>query len=225
MATINVLDAASNVVALEKPLAPGRAAAAASRPVALSTEDAALLTGGSVAHDAVATGVNPKLIGGYASAAAPTAVSADGDSVRAWLLRNGAMATVLTAAGALVGGDASNGLDVDVTRLPTNADGAFTNWGAGEYETVAASQTTQALGATGATGDWLEGLLVTPATTSPGVVTLLDNATTIFSFVGGASSVSNLIPFYIPVRLKSVSGAWKITTGANIQVVASGNFT
>jgi hypothetical protein len=33
-------------------------------------------------------------------------------------MRNGAQATVLTAAGALIGGDATNGIDVDVTRLP-----------------------------------------------------------------------------------------------------------
>lgn len=72
---------------------------------------------GTAAHDASASGIEPVLVGGYASAAAPTSVSADGDAVNAWLLRNGAQATVLTAAGALVGGDATNGLDVDVTRL------------------------------------------------------------------------------------------------------------
>lgn len=65
----------------------------------------------------------PTVIGGGASAAAPAAVSADGDAVRAWFLRNGAQATVLTAAGALIGGDAANGLDVDVTRLPALAAG------------------------------------------------------------------------------------------------------
>jgi hypothetical protein len=43
MATIDVKDAAGNTVPLEKPLAAGRAAAAASRPVALSNEDAAAL--------------------------------------------------------------------------------------------------------------------------------------------------------------------------------------
>lgn len=43
MATINVKDATGNVVAIEKPLTPGRAAAAASRPVALSNEDSASL--------------------------------------------------------------------------------------------------------------------------------------------------------------------------------------
>jgi hypothetical protein len=77
---------------------------------------------GDAAHDAAAAG-NPVLEGGYASAAAPTDVSADGDVVRAWMLRNGARAVVLTAAGALIAGDASNGLDVDVTRLPALAAG------------------------------------------------------------------------------------------------------
>ncbi len=37
MATIDVKDAAGATVAIEKPLAPGRGAAAASRPVALSS--------------------------------------------------------------------------------------------------------------------------------------------------------------------------------------------
>lgn len=71
---------------------------------------------GDVAHDAPVA-ANPLLIGARASAAAPTDVSADGDAVRAWFLRNGAQATVVTAAGALIGGDATNGLDVDVTRV------------------------------------------------------------------------------------------------------------
>lgn len=73
---------------------------------------------GPVANDGVST-ANPQVIGGVASAAAPSNVSADGDVVQAWLLRNGATASVLTAAGALIGGDAANGLDVDVTRVAT----------------------------------------------------------------------------------------------------------
>ncbi len=94
-----------------------------------------------------------------------------------------------------------------------------------EYETVAASQTAQALGATGATGDLINGILVIPATTSPGNVLLLDNATSITVFAGGASSVSNLVPFFIPLGIKSVSGAWKITTGANVSCIGVGDFT
>jgi len=95
----------------------------------------------------------------------------------------------------------------------------------GEWETVAASQTTQTIGATGAAGDFLSHIVVIPATTSPGVVTVLDNATTFFSFPGGASSLASLQPFTIDIRAYSVSGAWKITTGANVSVVAVGDFT
>jgi hypothetical protein len=95
----------------------------------------------------------------------------------------------------------------------------------GEYETVAASQTAQALGATGAAGDTIAGILVIPATTSPGAIALLDNATSITVFTGGAASVSNLVPFYIPLGINSTSGAWKITTGANVSCIAVGEFT
>jgi hypothetical protein len=97
--------------------------------------------------------------------------------------------------------------------------------GASEYETVAASQTAQVMGPTGAAGDLIMGILVIPATTSPGNVLLLDNATSITVFTGGASSVSNLVPFMIPLGVKSVSGAWKITTGTNVSCIAIGDFT
>ena len=93
------------------------------------------------------------------------------------------------------------------------------------YETVAASATDQALGATGATGDYLQGLLVVPATTSPGTVSIKDGAgSAITIFTGGASSVSNLVPFFVPLGIKSTGGAWSVTTGTNVSVIASGNF-
>jgi hypothetical protein len=95
----------------------------------------------------------------------------------------------------------------------------------GEYEFVDASATAQILGATGATGDFLSHIIVAPQTTTPGVVTVLDNATAVISFPGGASSVSNLVPFTISVGAISTSGAWKITTGSNVKVMAVGNFT
>ena len=106
----------------------------------------------------------------------------------------------------------------------TNA--AITTFSGGsEYETVAASQTAQVLGTAGDKGDYLRGLLVVPATTSPGNVIILDNATSITVFTGGASSVTDLYSFYIPIDAYSVSGAWKVTTGANVSVVAFGDFT
>jgi len=93
------------------------------------------------------------------------------------------------------------------------------------YETVAASQTAQVIGVTGATGDYISHITVIPATTSPGNVLLLDGATSITVFAGGASSVSNLVPFTIMLGARSVNGAWKITTGSNVSCIAFGNFT
>lgn len=55
MATMNVKDAAGQDVPIEKPLAPGRAAAVASRPVALSTEDLAALASILAAVDRTGT--------------------------------------------------------------------------------------------------------------------------------------------------------------------------
>lgn len=95
------------------------------------------------------------------------------------------------------------------------------------YETVAASQTAQAFGGTrGAKDDLINGVLIVPATTSPGAVTLIDGATSITIFTGGATSVSNLVPFLVPLPgLRSKSGSWKITTGANVSCIVMGNPT
>ena len=94
------------------------------------------------------------------------------------------------------------------------------------YETVAASQTDQVLGATGATGDYLSGLLVVPATTSPGALSIKDGAGgAITVFTGGAGSVSTLVPFFIPLGASSTGGAWKVTTGANVSAIGVGRFT
>jgi hypothetical protein len=94
------------------------------------------------------------------------------------------------------------------------------------YKAVAASQTAVVLGATGATGDILNGLLITPLTTSPGAVSVQDGSgSAITVFTGGSSSVSSLVPFSAFLGAKSTSGAWKVTTGANVSVVGVGSFT
>lgn len=97
------------------------------------------------------------------------------------------------------------------------------------YETVAASQTAQILGATGAVGDYLSGLLIIPATTSPGIVSVTDgNGTAITVFAGGGGSVTSLHPWFVPFpgkAINAVTPGWKVTTGANVSVVAYGNFT
>lgn len=96
---------------------------------------------------------------------------------------------------------------------------------ADEYETVAASQPDQVLGSTGAVGDRLQGIIINPATTSPGNVIIKDGATTIYTFTGGASSVPGLGSIVVGLGIVSVSGAFKITTGANVSVIAVGDFS
>ncbi len=106
----------------------------------------------------------------------------------------------------------------------------ITAFGTGYYVTVAASSTATVLqSSTGATGDYIAGILVIPATTAPGAVTLFDGSSSpdvgITLFTGGASSVSNLVPFFVPISAVSRSGAWKLTTGSNVSCVAIGKFS
>ena len=56
----------------------------------------------------------------------------------------------------------------DTQNLNINVAGG--NIAAGDYETVAASQTDQVLGSTGATGDYFSGILIVPGTTAAGAV-------------------------------------------------------
>lgn len=95
-----------------------------------------------------------------------------------------------------------------------------------QYETVAASQTAQVLGGAGAVGDVLTTLLIVPATTSPGAVSVKDGSgSAITVFTGGATSVADLTPIIVRLGIASVSGAWSVTTGAAVSVVAAGYFT
>jgi hypothetical protein len=106
----------------------------------------------------------------------------------------------------------------------SRAQGVF-DPGAG-YETVAAGQTDQVLGGTGAAGDVLRALIIVPATTSPGAVSIKDGGgSAITVFTGGASSVLSLHSFRIDIGARSSAGAWKVTTGANVSVLAIGDFT
>lgn len=95
-----------------------------------------------------------------------------------------------------------------------------------EYETIAAGQTAQALGATGAAGDYLSSVIIIPATTSPGAVAIKDGSNSAITvFTGGSSSVADLATITIPLGIKSVAGAWQVTTGSNVSAIGIGNFT
>ena len=112
----------------------------------------------------------------------------------------------------------TNGVDfVDVTNSVASVEMQL------DYETVAASQTDQTLGVTGATGDLLHSLLVVPATTGAGSISIKDGAGGAISvFVAG--TLSDLTPFSIGLSIVSTAGAWSVTTGANVSVIACGRF-
>lgn len=97
-----------------------------------------------------------------------------------------------------------------------------------KYKTVAASQSATVLeinSGKGQAGDYFESLLIIPATTSPGAVSITDGSgSAITVFTGGATSVADLKPFAIRVGAMSTSGAWKVTTGTNVSVIANGEW-
>jgi len=95
--------------------------------------------------------------------------------------------------------------------------------GGSGYETVAASQTAQVLGTTGSVGDFISRLIISVSTAATADVTLLDNATSIPILVGGATVVPGV--YVVEIGARSVSGAWKITTGAGATVLAVGKFS
>lgn len=93
-----------------------------------------------------------------------------------------------------------------------------------DYETVAASQTDQALGPTGNAGDILERLIIVPETTGAGTVSIKDGSgSAINVFIAG--TLSDLKPHVIAIGARSTSGGWKVTTGANVHVIGIGRFT
>jgi hypothetical protein len=96
-----------------------------------------------------------------------------------------------------------------------------------DYETVAASQSSQALGprsnGTYNRGDILERLIVVPETVSAGTVTIQDgggSAITVFK----TGTLPDLKPIVIELGVMSVSGSWLVTTGANVSVIGVGRF-
>jgi hypothetical protein len=125
----------------------------------------------------------------------------------------------------VAGGAGAVGATVQRVTFCSDSPGVA-NATAGEYETVAASQTTQTLGATGATGDYLEAVLIVPASTAPGAVAIKDGSNgAITIFAGGTGSITDLAPIYVPLGLISTSGAWQVTTGINESAIGIGNFT
>lgn len=93
-----------------------------------------------------------------------------------------------------------------------------------DYELVAASQTDQVLGPVGKLGDVIERLIIVPATTGAGAVDIQDGAGTAFN-VFATGTLADLSPIVVNLGIRSRAGAWSVTTGANVSVIAIGRFT
>ena len=93
-----------------------------------------------------------------------------------------------------------------------------------QYEHVAASQTAQVLGGTGAAGDYIHRLACTVSTAATGTVSILDGAS--FShLLLPALPGAGIGQYDIELNVRSRNGAWKITTGAGVEVLAVGIFS
>lgn len=94
--------------------------------------------------------------------------------------------------------------------------------GSTDYEAVAASATDQAMGPTGKVGDILDTLIVSVATAATGTCSIKDGSGASIP-ITPANTPIGVYPVKIGAR--SVSGGWKVTTGAGASALAIGRFT
>lgn len=92
------------------------------------------------------------------------------------------------------------------------------------YETVAAGQTNQVLGGTGAIGDYLGSLICVVSTAATAQVQIKDGADTAIT-VFPNSPGGGVGTYVLKIGLKSRAGAWQVTTGAGVAVIAKGSFS
>jgi hypothetical protein len=96
-----------------------------------------------------------------------------------------------------------------------------------QYEHVAASASAQVLGGTGAVGDYLHRIICTVTTAATGNVVIVDGTGTgiLTHTVVPASPGSGINVYNVELNAISANGAWKITTGAGVEVMAVGIFS
>ena len=96
-----------------------------------------------------------------------------------------------------------------------------------QYEHVPVSSSALVLGGTGAVGDYIHRLICTVSTAATGNVLVVDGTgvgvlthTVLPASPGGGIGVYN-----IEMNAVSQNGAWKVTTGAGVEVMAVGIFS
>jgi hypothetical protein len=99
----------------------------------------------------------------------------------------------------------------------------------GAYKAAAASATTL-MGATGAVGDYLAGVIIVPGTAAAGTVGVTDgNGTTISLFAGGGTTaLPSLAPFFVPLGIfatNATTPGWRLILGASVTAIGVGKFT
>ena len=96
-----------------------------------------------------------------------------------------------------------------------------------QYEHVSASTTAQVLGTAGAVGDYIHRLVCTVTTGATGNVVIVDGAGTGILTHTVVPASASLVPgcYSIEINAVSANGAWKITTGAGVEVMAVGIFS
>lgn len=145
-------------------------------------------------------------IGGYALAASGLADKGMERLAQAWDVVS--QAIKVTLATTLAGEDVTN----DVLRVETPFD----------YETVAASQTDQVLGTTGAAGDLLHAVHCV-WTAAPAAVSSIKDGTgsaiNVFEVRAAAGSQT------VVLDIVSADGGWKMTTSTNMTCIGIGRFS
>jgi len=94
-----------------------------------------------------------------------------------------------------------------------------------QYERVAASQTAQVLGGTGAVGDYVHRLIVTVNTSATSTVSLIDGAGTGLLTYPIMPTNTPIGVYSIQIEAASQNGSWKLTTGAGVDAMAVGVFS
>ncbi len=90
-----------------------------------------------------------------------------------------------------------------------------------DYEAVAASQTDQVMGPVGASGDILEVVVVSVATSATGTCSIKDGSGSAIVLTVANTPIG---VYSIPIGARSTGGAWKVTTGAGATALAVGRF-
>lgn len=139
----------------------------------------------------------------------------------------GAASSATSSMAGLVVSISPNSVNVNGRALPANSAPVVLN--SMTYSAVAASQSSAQFGTTGASGDYLDGILIVPGTAAAGTVFITDGSSSAITIFTGSSvtALPTLAPFYAAIGAVSRNGAggWKVTTGSNVSVIGIGNFT